>query len=291
MSDVNASDPGAAPQAAAPAAPTAVASDAPASDAPAPVEAAKSAATEDVQAPASEQAPAARPSVAPPADDPARRRDKTVGTVIVVVAFILSLGISLWAKHISRPEVADPPRPPTTEGVVGFPSKVDAIATLKAARELTKRPLLRQIIFDGVASNGTNDVSGGAGARVRYVFQSPPGHGAQPPREPGTLPRQHYCGKQTVQIRKAGLAADTDRADSPCPTRHAEPLPDPQCSLKSIWQAAEKRGVPADRLAKIEYYRAQAGPAWRFELVGGKQKFTLHGDCQRELNPSEAQNL
>ena len=290
MSDVNASDPGA-PQDAAPAAPTAVATNPPSSAASAPGEAANSAATEGVQAPAQDVAPAGRPSVEPPADDPARRRDKTVGTVIVVLAFIFSLGLSLWAKHVSRPEVSEPPPPATTAGVVGFPSALDAIATLRTARSVTKRPLLRQIIMEGVAVNGTIDVNGSGGGRVRYVFQSPPGHGPQPPREPGTLPRQHYCGKQTVQVKKTGLAADADRADSACPAKQTEPLPDPQCSLKDIWQAAIKRGAPSDRLAKIEYYRSQAGPAWRFELTGAKHKFSIHGDCQRELTPSEAQSL
>jgi hypothetical protein len=232
-----------------------------------------------------------RASVQPsPVDDAARRRDKTAGTVIVVVAFILGLGISLWAKHESRPEVSEPPRPPTTEGVVGFPSAVDPLATLPAARLLTKRPMLRGLVAEGVAVNGTVDL-GQTGSRIRYTFQSPPGHGPQPPREPGTLSRQHYCGKQAVQVKKGGLVADADRAEASCPASHTEPLPDPQCTLKELWQAATKRGMPSDKVAKVEYYRSRSGPAWRFELPGTKHRFSLLGDCQRELTGNDALNL
>jgi hypothetical protein len=48
------------------------------------------------------------------------------------------------------------------------------------------------------------------------------------------------------------------------------------------------RGAPREQLAKIEYYRAQAGPAWRFELPGTPHRFSLYGDCGRELNETEA---
>lgn len=302
MSDVNAPDHGAGPQGAAPTAPTAepIATDAapaaPPAEAVAPVAdpgpADPSAAPTPV-GPEPPQQESGRPSDAEllPPDDPARRRDKTIGTVIVVVAFLLSLAISLWAKHHSRPEVSEPPKPATPEGVVGFPSAVDALATLPAARLLTKRPMLRGIIAEGVRANGTIDAQQ-SGSRVRYTFQSPPGHGPQPPREPGTLPRQHYCGKQTVQIKKNGIAADPDRAEAPCVASQGEPLPDPQCNLRDLWEAAKKRGFPSERLARIEYYRSKAGPAWRFELPGsGKFRFSLHGDCQRELVGTDAQNL
>ncbi len=222
-------------------------------------------------------------------EDPARQRDKVIGTIIVAVAFVLSLGISLWAKHASRPEVSDPPGPPTREGVIGYPSKVDVVATLPAARALTKRSMLRGITADGVRSDGTIDLSEGPG-RVKYSFQSPPGQGPQPPREPGTLPRQLYCGKQVVQLRKEGLVADPDKPEITCLTRPSEPLPDPECSMKEVWARAIAHGAPADRLAKIEYIRAHAGPAWRFE-IGNKHKLVLYGDCQRELSGPDAQAI
>jgi hypothetical protein len=227
------------------------------------------------------------PSTRPP-KDVKRSRDRIFGLVLVAASFLLCLALSLWAKERSRPETSEPPGPPTVEGIVGFPSSVEAVATLNAARKLTKRPALRGIILDGVQSDGTIDVSEGPG-RVRYTFQSPAGQGAQPPREPGTLPRRITCGKQSIVLRKEGLVAEPDQADYPCPAAGIEPLPEPQCSVKEIWRLARKRKVPRDRAAHIEYFRAKAGPAWRFEISGMAQhRFTVYGDCKRELLGADA---
>src|SRR5262245_33027070 len=48
--------------------------------------------------------------------------DKLHGLLVVGGAFVLSLGISLWAKRISEPERGEPPAPPTTAGIAGYPS-------------------------------------------------------------------------------------------------------------------------------------------------------------------------
>jgi len=218
--------------------------------------------------------------------DPARARDRLLGLILVAASFALCLGLSLWAKEKSRPETSEPPGPPTVAGVVGYPSSVDAVATLAAARKLTRRPLLRGIVFDGVQSDGTIDVSEGPG-RVRYAFQSEAGQGAQPPREAGTLPKRITCGKQSVVLRKEGLVAEPDEADYPCPPGGVEALPEPQCSLRELWKAARRRKVPRERAAHIEYYRSRVGPAWRFEISGTAQSFTLYGDCKRELTGGE----
>jgi len=199
---------------------------------------------------------------------------------------MLCLALSLWAKEKSRPETSEPPGPPTTQGIAGYPSAVDAVAALSAARKLTKRPVLRGIVFDGVQGDGSIDVSEGPG-RVRYTFQSEAGQGAQPAREPGTLPKRITCGKQNVVLRKEGLVAEADQADYPCAAAAIEPLPEPQCTLHEIWKQARKRRVPRDRVAHIEYYRAKVGPAWRFEISGTSHHFTLYGDCKRELTGSE----
>jgi len=210
-----------------------------------------------------------------------------LGLVVVAAAFMLCLALSLWAKEKSRPETSEPPGPPTSQGIPGYPNAVDAVSSLSQARKLTKRPVLRGIVFDGVQGDGSIDVSEGPG-RVRYAFQSEAGQGAQPAREPGTLPKRITCGKQNVVLRKEGLVAEADQADYPCPAAGLEPLPDPQCSLHEIWKQARKRRVPRDRAAHIEYYRAKAGPAWRFEISGSSHRFTLYGDCKRELTGSEA---
>src|SRR5688500_624882 len=183
----------------------------------------------------------------------ARRRDRTIGLLIVAVAFAGALCISWWAKVQSRPETSDPPGPPTTEGIVGFPEGVDAVKTLPAARKLTKRDLVRGFVGAGVTSGGTVDRSEGAG-RVRYSFQSSPGKGPQPAREPGTLPRKHYCGKQNVNLRREGMVADPDVPEYPCSPVHTEHLQDPRCGAREVWRKAIEKGAPRDRMARIEYY-------------------------------------
>jgi hypothetical protein len=207
--------------------------------------------------------------------------------IIVAVAFMACLALSLWAKEKSRPETSEPPGPPTVEGISGYPKAVDAVATLAAARKLTRRPALRGIVIDGVAGDGTIDVND-VGARIRYTFQSPPGQGAQPPREPGTLPKRITCGKQNVLLTKQGLVAEPDQADYPCPPGGVEPLPEPQCSARQLWKLARKRKLPRDLPAHIEYFRSKAGPAWRFEITGTPHHFSVYGDCKRELTTSEA---
>ena len=223
----------------------------------------------------------------PTARDAKRSRDRLLGLVIVAAAFMVCLALSLWAKEKSRPEASEPPGPPTVQGIVGYPSEVDAVATLSAARKLTRRPALRGIVLDGVLPDGGMDVNEGA-TRARYTFQSSAGQGAQPPREPGTLPKRITCGKQNVVLTKQGLVAEPDQADYPCPPAGIEPLPEPQCSAKELWKVARRRKVPRDRPAHIEYFRAKAGPAWRFEIAGTQHRFTLYGDCKRELTGAEA---
>lgn len=219
--------------------------------------------------------------------DASRSRDRLFGLVLVAVAFMVCLALSIWAKQKSRPETSEPPGPPTVQGIVGFPNTVDAVATLPAARALTKRPALRGIVLDNVASDGIVDVTESA-SRVRYTFQSSPGHGAQPPREDGTLAKRITCGKQNVMLTKQGLVAEPDQADYPCPPGGIEPLPEPQCTAGELWKLARKRKVPRDRPAHIEYFRSKAGPAWRFEIVGSQHRFTMYGDCKRELVGPEA---
>lgn len=217
----------------------------------------------------------------------ARKRDRVLGLFVVILAFGIGMALSLWAKKASRPELAEPPGPPSTSGVVGYPGEVDVIKSLAGARQMTKRTLLRNIFAEGVRSDGTLDVSEGPG-RARYVFQSPQGQGPQPPREPGTLPRRHYCGKQTVHMRKEGLSADPDVTDYPCPTILLDPLPEPRCGFAQIWGHAIRNGAPKNLMARIEYYRARGGPAWRFEIPGTEHRFALYGDCARQLDENEA---
>jgi hypothetical protein len=220
-------------------------------------------------------------------ENPDRRRDRRMGLLIVGVAFVAALSISWWARGVSTPGNADRPSPPTADGVVGFPHKVEAVGTLEAARSLTKRVELRGIAALAVKSDGTVDVSA-PGSRIRYVFSSPRGEGPQPVRPPGTLPNRAYCGRQNIHVKKDGMVADPDQSTAPCPAERGDGLPAPRCSPKEVWQVAIRRGAPADRLASIDYFRASAGPAWRFEIPGTPHSFTLYGDCVRELYGFEA---
>ncbi|HEX4336653.1 MAG TPA: hypothetical protein VH062_12110 [Polyangiaceae bacterium] len=215
-----------------------------------------------------------------------RRRDRVFGLLIVGTAFLAALCISWWARGISSPSSGEVPGPPTADGVVGFPKKVDVVATLEEARTLTKRSDLRGISLYGVSSDGTVDVSV-PGRLVGYAFTSRQGEGPQPVHPPGTLPKRNFCGKQNVRISGLGIFADPDQAGLPC-TQTSEALPSPHCGPKQVWQAAIRHGMPGDQLATIAYFRAVAGPAWRFELPAQHRSLVLYGDCERELNGGES---
>jgi len=216
-----------------------------------------------------------------------RQLDRLRGLVIVGLTFVLCLLISVWAKRRSLPVLSVPPGPPSPVGVVGFPNAVDAVKTLARARQISQRNLLRSFSADGVKSDGTIDVSAPNG-RIRYSFQSDAGEGPEPPRQPDTLARHPYCGRQTINVHKDGIVAEPDAADAICAPHPTDPLPEPHCSLADVWAHALTRGVPKERTAHIEYYRANAGPAWRFEAAHARGRFTLYGDCQRELDAKEA---
>ncbi len=229
-------------------------------------------------------------SVFPTHSPDLRRIDRLKGLIIVGLTFVLCLLVSSWAKRRALPVFSLPPAPPSKVGVVGFSSAVDVTKTLARARELTPRALLRGISADNVKSDGTIDVSNPNG-RVRYSFQSSAGDGPEPVREPGTLARRPSCGRQNIAVRADGIVADPDVADAMCSPHPLDPLPEPHCGLADVWARALARGVPKERTAHIEYFRAAAGPAWRFEAAHARGRFVLYGDCQRELDGKDALNL
>lgn len=220
--------------------------------------------------------------------DAHRRRDRITGLSIVAVAFLASLTLSWWASSVATPEGPTPPEPPTTEGIVGFPGEVDVLGTLDAAWGLTVRDQLRGIVAEGIGKDGTLDLQA-PGARLRFAFQSRRGEGPQPPRPKGTLPKRLFCGKQSVHVTAEGMFADPDQPTYPCPARRGEALPEPRCGPKDVWQyAIDVKHYPADKRARIEYFRANAGPAWKFEIPGTRYRFTLYGDCGREITGGDA---
>ncbi len=181
----------------------------------------------------------------------AHQRDRVLGLAVVAVAFCISLGISWWAKLRSQPETAQPPGPPTTVGIAGFPSAIDPVRVLGAARGLTKRTLLRSIQAEGVKSDGTVDVRDGTG-HVRYVFQSPPGQGPQPLRDREELLRHPRCGEQTVELGQDGLFANPDRSGASCDPRLGDALPEPRCGPREVWRHALEKWPALSARASID---------------------------------------
>jgi hypothetical protein len=219
----------------------------------------------------------------------AAARDRWLGFSILSVAFVGALGISWKSSRAVRPSVADPPAPPTSAGVEGFPERVDPVSSLELAESLTERRQLRRLVATGVASDGTVDVRR-ADASISYEFDSKRGEGPQPPRPAGTVPRGVYCGRQTVKIGKDGVYAEPDHPTARCTPEVGDALPEPRCAPERVWRAAIERGAPRDGKAVIEYYRAVEGPAWRFSIPGTPLRFVLYGDCERELKGEAARN-
>jgi hypothetical protein len=239
----------------------------------------------------------ADPAPAPPVERPGRGRfrlqldrDRKVGFSILFIAFCAALIVSWKAGEAVRPKVADSPAPPTAEGLAGFPERVDPMAALTLAHSLTEREQLRRILLQGVAMDGTVDVRDPQ-AIIRYEFDSAAGEGPEPPRPIGTVRQAHYCGRQSVLIRTHGIAAEPDQPRAMCRPSWGEPLPDPRCGPRELWQLALRRGARPDARANIDYYRAQEGPAWRFTLPGAQLHFTMYGDCEHELQGAGARPL
>ncbi len=219
-----------------------------------------------------------------------RTRDRVRGMVIVGLTFVACLCFSIWIRRLATPVFTRPPAPASTVGVVGFPNHVDVVKTLALARRVSPRTQLRGIVAENVQSDGTLDFADEA-SRVRYTFASAQGEGPQPVREPGTLARRPSCGRQSVALRKEGIVAETDAPEAVCARHPTEPLPDPGCGMAEIWAHALAQGVPKDQPARIEYYRANDGPAWRFETPRAHVRFFLSADCKRELEGRDSLSI
>jgi hypothetical protein len=211
------------------------------------------------------------------------------GFSIIFAAFCAALVISWRASEAVRPNLAAVPAPPSSEGLAGYPAHLDPLAVLVRARSLTERRQLRRLVATQVAADGTVDVQH-PGASIRYDFDSAAGEGPEPPRPQGTVRTTAFCGRQSVQVRADGIAAEPDQPRASCRAGSGEPLPEPRCSLRQLWDKAIERGAPKDGHAVIEYYRAHEGPAWRVSIAGSVH-FTLYGDCERELDGDAARAL
>jgi hypothetical protein len=221
---------------------------------------------------------------------PVPKRDRALGFSIIFVAFSAALVISWKASDTVKPNVAPPPGPPTGDGLAGYPSQVDPVDALAAARGLTGRGQLRRIVAAGVGADGTVNLEA-PNAAIRYEFDSAQGEGPEPPRPAGTVRAVHYCGRQTVHVGRAGIFADPDQPRALCRPNAGAPLPEPRCTPARLWELARERGASNSGVATIEYFRAVEGPAWRFSLPEAKIGFTVFGDCERELKGKDARPL
>lgn len=216
-----------------------------------------------------------------------RRRDMAFGLLILFCAFVACLLLSLWGMHASTPRLAPEPESPTQIGLEGFPEKVDPFDLLRVALDVTVRDRFQGFVAKGVRSNGTIDFNQ-TDTHVRYSFQSPSGLGPQPPRKGGTLPTRRYCGQQSVMVDSRGLFAKPDNPERPCPSTPPEALlPPERCTLEQVWGLAKKRNISSKATAEIEYYHAQAGPAFRFKSAA-KSFIVAAKDCKTILTGRES---
>lgn len=214
-----------------------------------------------------------------------RRRDRVLGLSILGISFAGSMALSLWAKDETTPRAAPPPAPPTTMGVPGFPARVRPHELIERARSLSVRSLLQGFDAEGVRADGTMDFNV-KGTSLRFAFQSPRGHGPQPARAGGTLPERTYCGLQSVIVGAHGIAAKKDDMKVACGHREPRALPPPdRCTVTDVWAIARSRHIDDVGSARIEYFWAEAGPAYRFTKEEKKkptQRFVVSAkDCKK----------
>jgi hypothetical protein len=217
-------------------------------------------------------------------------KDRFSGLVVLVGAMALCLAFSLWAKEVARPESQLKVSPATLRGIVGWPHSVDALGTLEAARRSSRPRELRQIVLDGVKSDGTIDVVTGPG-ELTYLFHNV-AHKPKPKTESSSAAdktdKPPLCPRQVVRVRRDGLDPQSELKHNRCPETSYEPLPAPSCGPREIWEKAIELGASIRQLAHMEYYRSKAGPAWKMSLSGNRFQLALTSDCQRVLTPAEA---
>ncbi len=208
-----------------------------------------------------------------------RSADRRNSLLLLAVGFAASVGISWHSGSQVEPVFSQPPAPPTTENIVGFPASVDVLANLERAAELTPRDQLVGIEAVGVSANGLVDVDS-PNSRVTYHFQSAEGEGPEPPRAPGTLARKRYCGRQAVEITRRGIGAKGDQAALGCDSPLVV-LPPPTCGPSELWLLAKSKGATDDQRATLTYDERDGSPTWHFQSAS--TQFTVGSDCKTEL--------
>jgi hypothetical protein len=218
-------------------------------------------------------------------------KDRLSGLGVLIGAMAFCLGLSFWAKDVPRPERDPRGARIGVRGISGWPHAVDAIGTLEAARNSSRPRELREIVLEGVKSDGTIDVVTGPGS-LDYVFHNGL-RDPQPKKADGAhaAETRPTCPRQVVRVRSDGIDPQSEMKDNRCPLGAAEPLPNPVCGPRELWVHAIAIGASIRQLAHMQYYRSKAGPAWKLSLSGGKFEMIMSHDCKRELGPREAMPL
>jgi hypothetical protein len=216
------------------------------------------------------------------------RRERATGLTILGAAFVVALIVSWLVKRAVHTAPEEALSPPSREGLSGFPERFAALSALQRAREMSSRSGLFGIVLQGVRSDGTQQLAGGpVKSSARFVFGSRRGEGPQKPVPPGERRRRDQCGRQEVIVDEAGIYAMPDDDEHDCKGLKGR-LPDPTCEPVQVWKRAMEHGIPADLPAQLEYYQAKAGPAWRLRIPDTSHEFVLYGDCEQQLQGSEA---
>ncbi len=218
-----------------------------------------------------------------------RNRDRILGLLIIAASFGICAQASLWAKERTVPRAAPEPQPRSIEGLEGFPKKVRPFQVFELAKARTERPLFVGMVADHLQSDGTLDFSKSR-TKLKFVFQSPPNMGAQPPREGGSLPAHSYCGKQVVSLNRKGLGESKDHTTELCGSQDPVELKLPtECPIDDVLALLShgKKKVPLRDL-KLEYLQTRAGPAYVVSRRGKKQFTLLAADCSTMLKGKAA---
>ncbi len=209
-----------------------------------------------------------------------RRRDMAIGLATIAMSFAACMALSLWGLGQSTARLAPAPAPAEKIAIKDYP-QVGPFELLARSRQLSVRSKFRGLVAKGVTPDGKVDLSKKKSS-LRYSFQSPAGIGYQPLRQPGTLPGRRSCGSQSVVADQKGLYAEKDRANGVCPKERPQQLKiEEGCTFQDVWKVARKKKFARKKkVATIEYFEAEGGPAFRF-MGRRKKSFVLSArDCK-----------
>jgi hypothetical protein len=225
----------------------------------------------------------------PRADEPRYLllRDRLRALFVLSLALVVSFGMILWSKEQIRPLNAYGATASRLRGVEGFPSRVDALKSLSAARRFSRNRELRGMVLDGVKFDGTLDLNPIKNS-IKYVFQSSKVRSKERKQPDASTSPTWVCPRQVVKLRRDGLTAEADRLDAICPPELGAALPVPHCGPKEVWAKAIAKGATKEDLARLEYYRAKVGPAWKLQISKTHFSLSVSEDCKRELSFADA---